>query len=132
MDWFLAWSFVGTLWFVQLCMLLEYSFLIGKKTDYLLCMTIRGEQREDADVKQVVREFNKEFLWMNLVIFVAAGGCFLIALLPAGTGALHVFFLTFWSAALILWEFKVTSKYTNRMYELKISKGWGNPPKQSA
>jgi len=132
MDWMLAWSYVGTLWFVQLCMLLEYKYLVGKKSDYLLCMTIRGEQREDADVEQVVREFNKEFLWMNLVMFVAAGGCFLIALLPAGTGALHVFFLTFWSAALILWEFKVTSKYTNRMYELKISKGWGNPPKQSA
>lgn len=131
MGWMLAWSYVSTLWFVQLCMLLEYKYLVGKKSDYLLCMTIRGEQREDADVEQVVREFNKEFLWMNLVMFVAAGVCFLLALLPVGTGAFYVFFIALWTAALILWEFKVTSKYTNRMYELKISKGWGNPPKQS-
>lgn len=131
MDWFLAWSYAGTLWIVQLCILLEIYYLVGKKSDYLLCMTIRGEQREDSDVKQVVREFNKEFFGMNLIMFVAAGGCFLISLLPAGTGAFHVFFLTFWTAALILWEFRVTSKYTNRMYELKISKGWGNPPKES-
>ncbi len=131
MDWILAWSYAGTLWFVQLCMLLEISYLIGKKSDYLLCMTIRGEQREDEDVKRVVREFKIEFFRMNVVMFLAAGGCFLISLLPAGTGAFHVFYLTLWTTALIVWEFKVTSKYTNRMYELKISKGWGNPPKQS-
>ena len=131
MDWMLAWSHVSLLWFVQLCMLLGYKYLVGKKSDYLLCMTIRGEQREDADVKQVVRAFNKEFLLMNLVMFVTAGGGFLLALLPVGTGVFYVFFIALWSAALILWEFKVTSKYTNRMYELKISKGWGNPPKQS-
>ena len=131
LDWLLAWSHVEMLWFVQLCMLLGYKYLVGKKSDYLLCMTIRGEQREDEDVKQVVREFNKEYLWMNLVLFAAAGGCFLLALLPVGTGAFYMFFIALWSAALILWEFKVTSKYTNRMYELKISKGWGNPPKQS-
>ena len=131
LDWLLAWSHVEMLWFVQLCMLLGYKYLVGKKSDYLLCMTIRGEQREDEDVKQVVREFNKEYLWMNLVLFAAAGGCFLLALLPVGTGAFDMFFIALWSAALILWEFKVTSKYTNRMYELKISKGWGNPPKQS-
>ena len=131
MDWMLAWSYAGTLWFVQLCMLLEISYLIGKNSDYLLCMTIRGEQREDADVKRVVREFKIAFFRMNVVMFLAAGGCFLISLLPAGTGAFHVFFLTLWTTALIVWDFKVTSKYTNRMYELKISKGWGNPPKQS-
>jgi len=131
MDWMLAWSYAGTLWFVQLCMLLEYSFLIGKKSDYLLCMTIRGEQREDADVVRVVREFKIAFFRMNVVMFLAVGGCFLISLLPAGTGAFHVFYLTLWTTALIVWEFKATSKYTNRMYELKISKGWGNPPKQS-
>ena len=63
LDWLLAWSHVEMLWFVQLCMLLGYKYLVGKKSDYLLCMTIRGEQREDEDVKQVVREFNKEYLW---------------------------------------------------------------------
>lgn len=131
MDVMLAFSCVSTLWFVQLCMLLEYKFLVGKKSDYLLCMTIRGEQREDTDVKQVVQAFNKEYFLLNIVMFVAAGGCFLIALLPAGTGSFHLFYLILWTTALILGEFKVTSKYTNRMYELKISKGWGNPPKES-
>lgn len=131
MDWMLAWSYVGTLWVVQLCMLLEISYLVGKKSDYLLCMTIRGEQREDSDVKQVVREFKDELLWMNGVMFVATGGCFLLSLLPVGAGAFHVFYLTFWTTALILWEFKMVKKYTNRMYELKLEKGWGNPPKES-
>ena len=131
MDVMLAFSYVSTLWFVQLCMLLEYKFLVGKKSDYLLCMTIRGEQREDTDVKRVVQAFNKEFFLLNLVLFLATGGFFLIALLPAGTGAFHLFYLTLWTTALIIGEFKVTRKYTNRMYELKISKGWGNPPKQS-
>lgn len=131
MNWMLAWSYVSTMWFVQLCMLLEYSFLVNKKSDYLLCMTIRGEQREDTDVKQVVHEFNKEFFLMNLVMFLAVGGCFLIALLPAGAMSFFMFFLTLWTTALLVWEFKVIGKYTNRMYDLKISKGWGNPPKQS-
>ena len=91
MNWMLAWSYVSTMWFVQLCMLLEYSFLVNKKSDYLLCMTIRGEQREDTDVKQVVHEFNKEFFLMNLVMFLAVGGCFLIALLPAGAMSFFMF-----------------------------------------
>ncbi len=131
MNWALAWFYVGTMWFVQLCLLLEYSFLVGKKKDYLLCMTIRGEQREDTDVKQVASEFKRKFWVMNGVMFVAAGGFFLIALLPIGLASLPIFYMTFWLTALILWECKVVSKYTNHMYELKISKGWGNPPKET-
>lgn len=132
MEWFLAWSNVGTLWFVQLCMLLEYNFLVGNKSDYLLYMSLCGAQRQDADVKQVVKEFRKEFFIWNLLMFLAAGGCFLISLLPAGSVSFQVIYITLWSAALIIGEYKVVKKYTNRMYELKIHKGWGNPPKQSA
>jgi len=131
MEWFLAWSNVGTLWFVQLCMLLEYNFLVGNKSDYLLCMSLCGEQREDTDVKQVVRAFRKEYFVWNFVMFLSAGGCFLLSLLPAGSASFQVIYITLWSAALIIGEYKVVKKYTNRMYELKIHKGWGNPPKQS-
>ena len=130
-DWALAWSFAGTMWFTQLCMLLIYKFLVGKNAEYLLCMTIRGEQREDVDVKQLVQKFKNEYWRMNVVLFIAAGGYFLFSFLPKEINALYMLYFTVLLIALILWEFKVTSKYTNRMYELKISKGWGNPPKQS-
>ena len=128
-DWFLAWNYVGTLWFVQLCMLLDYVFLIGKKSDYLLCMTIRGEQREDVEVMRLVQTFKKEFWLLHGVMFATAGGIFLILLLPAGMASLPVFYITLWCTAVIWWEYKVVSKYSNRMYELKLTKGWGNPPK---
>ena len=130
-DWFLAWNYVGTLWFVQLCMLLDYVFLVGKKSDYLLCMTIRGEQREDPDVKLVLKAFKKKFWRMHGVMFAAAGGFFLIALLPAGVMSLSIFYMTVWITAIIWWEYRVVKKFTNRMYELKLEKGWGNPPKES-
>jgi len=131
MDWMLACTYVSTVWFVQLCMLLEFHCLLGKNSDYLLCMTIRGEQREDADVKQVVKEFQKEFWKMMAELFVASLGFFSISLLPTGSGSPQLFYLTVWMTLLIVMDYKVIRKYTNRMYELKIGKGWGTPPKQS-
>ena len=130
-DWLLAWFYVGTLWFVQLCMLLDYFFLVGRKSDYMLCMTIRGEQRRDADVMRVLCEFKKKYWMMNGVMCVTAAGVFLIVLLPAGLASLPIFYMTFWLTALILLQYKVVRTYTNRMYDLKIEKGWGNPPKES-
>ena len=61
MDLLIAFCYAGTAWFVQLCMLLEYRYIAGKKSEYLLFMTIPGEQREDAEVKELVRRFKKEF-----------------------------------------------------------------------
>ena len=102
MEWFLAWSNVGTLWFVQLCMLLEYNILVGNKSDYLLYMSLCGAQREDADVKQVVKAFRKEFFVWNLVMFLAAGGCFLLSLLPAGSASFQVIYITLYQVAKVL------------------------------
>ena len=65
MDFLLAFSYASTLWFVQLCLLLDLHFITRKKSEYLLFMTIRGEQREDADVVQVVREVKKE-VWIMM------------------------------------------------------------------
>lgn len=131
MDLFLALGYAGTMWFVQLCLLWDIHFLVGKKAEYLLCMTIRGEQREDVDVNRVVREFKKEFWIMMAGLFLATGGFFLLSLLPIGVDALQILYMTLWLTVLIFADYKVITKYTNRMYELKISKGWGNPPKQS-
>lgn len=131
MDWLLAWTYAGTAWFVQLCMLLEIHCLLGKNSEYLLCMTIRGEQREDVDVKRVVRAFRNEFWKMMAVLFAAVVGFFPISLLPTGSGSAQLFYLLAWTTALIVMDYKVINKYTNRMYELKISKGWGTLPKQS-
>ncbi|MBQ8798249.1 MAG: hypothetical protein IJZ55_01635 [Lachnospiraceae bacterium] len=131
MDWILAFSYAGTMWFTQLCLLLDIFFIVGKKRDYLLFMTIREEQREDEDVKQVVREFKKSFWMMMGGMFAATGVFFLIPLLPAGDLALQTIYMTLWCTALIWWDYKVIKKYANRMYDLKIEKGWGTAVKKS-
>ena len=131
MDLLLAFCYAGTAWFAQLCMLFEYRFIVGKKSEYLLFMTIPGEQREDAEVKELVRRFKKEFWAWMAGLFAAIGGFFLILLLPAGVESSQLMYLIVWCTVLIVADYKVIKKYANRMYELKIKKGWGNPPKQS-
>ncbi len=134
MDWELtmALSIAGTAWFVQLCMLWDAMVLISKKSDYVLCMSIRGEQREDEDVVRIVGAYKKELWKWTGILFVATGGHFLLPLLPFGVDALQFLYMTLWCTAVIFVDFKVIKKYTNRMYELKLQKGWGNPPKTGA
>ncbi len=132
MNFLIALCYVGTAWFIQLCMLWEYHFLVGKNAEYCLFMTIRGEQRKDADVVQVIEAFKKEFWKAMAVLFVTAGGFFLLALLPAGEASLSLLYMTGWTTALFVVISKIVKKYTNRMYELKISKGWATPLKKPA
>ncbi len=132
MNWDLAMalSYAGTGWFVQLCVLWSAFVLIGKKSDYVLCMSIRGEQRQDEDVVRLVGAYKKElWKWMGL-LFLATGGHFLLPLLPCGVDALQVLYMTLWCTAVIYVEYKVINKYTNRMYELKLQKGWGKPARE--
>ena len=131
MDFLLAFSYASTLWFVQLCLLLDLHFITRKKSEYLLFMTIRGEQREDADVVQVVREVKKEVWIMMAVMFAATGVFFLLPLLRKGELSLSTIYMTLWCTVLILWDFKIIKKYTNRMYDLKTEKGWQTPVKKS-
>ncbi len=127
----LALFMAGTAWFVQLCMMWGTSFLTKKKSDYLLFMTIRGEQREDVDVERLVKAFKKEYnLWM-LVTFLATAVHFIIVLLPFSVDSLQMLYFCIWCTVAILGDFMVTQKYTNRMYELKLSKGWGKTSTQS-
>lgn len=134
MNWNLtmALSIAGTAWFVQLCMLWDAFVLIGKKSDYVLCMSIRGEQRQDGDVVRLVGEYKKElWKWMGL-LFLATGGHFLLTLLPFGVDALQFLYMTLWCTALIYVDYRIIKKYTNRMYELKLQKGWGKPAKEKS
>lgn len=131
MDLFLAFSYASTLWFVQLCLLLDLYFITRKKSDYLLFMTIRGEQREDADVLQLIRTFKKEFWVMMAGMFAATGVFFLLPLLREGELSLSMIYMTLWGTALIWWDYKVIKKYTNRMYDLKTEKGWQTPVKKA-
>jgi len=131
MNYWIAFSYAVTAWFIQLCMLWEYHFLVGKKAEYLLCMTIRGERREDADVVRLVQAFKKEFWKAMAVLFVTAGGFFLLAWLPAGAASLSLFYMIGWTTALFVVMYKVVKKYANNMFELKLSKGWGKAPKES-
>ena len=131
MNWMIAFFYMGTTWIIQLCVLWEYHFLVGKKAEYLLYMTIRGEKREDEDVVQLVQAFKKEFWRGMAVLLVTAGGFFLLALLPVGVASIMLFYMTGWTTALFFVIYKVVKKYANRMYELKISKGWGRVPKES-
>lgn len=131
MNFWIAFSYAVTAWFIQLCMLWEYHFLVGKKAEYLLCMTIRGERREDADVVRLVQAFKKEFWKAMAVLFVTAGGFFLLAWLPAGAASLSLFYMIGWTTALFVVMYKVVKKYANNMFELKLSKGWGKAPKES-
>ena len=134
MNWDLAMalSYAGTEWFVQLCMLWAAFVLVGKKSDYVLCMSIRGEQRQDEDVIRLVGAYKKElWKWMGL-LFPATGGHFLLPLLPVGVDSLQVLYMTLWCTAVIYVDYRVIKKYTNRMYELKLQKGWGKPPKAGA
>lgn len=131
MEFWLAFTFASTMWFVQLCLLLDLHFVTGKKSDYLLYMTIRGEQREDADVLRLVKGFKKEFWIMMAGMFAATGGFFLFPLLPAGELSLQMIYMTLWCTALIWWDYKVIKKYANLMYDLKIGKGWQIPVKKA-
>ena len=131
MDFLLAFSYASTLWFVQLCLLLDLHFITRKKSEYLLFMTIRGEQREDADVVQVVKGVKKEVWIMMAVMFATTGVFFLLPLLRKGELSLSTIYMTLWCTALIWWDFKIIKKYTNRMYDLKIEKGWQTPVKKS-
>lgn len=125
----MALCYAGTAWFVQLCMLWGAFVLISKKSDYVLCMSIRGEQREDTDVVRIVGAYKKELWKWTGIFFLATGGHFLLLLLPFGVDSFQVLYMTLWCTALIYMDSKVTKKYANRMYELKLQKGWGNPPK---
>lgn len=131
MNWdvVMALSYAGTAWFVQLCMLWAACVLIRKKSDYVLCMSIRGEQREDEDVVRLVGAYKKELWKWMWILFLATGGHFVLTLLPFGVDSFHVLYITLWSTALIFTDYKITKKYASRMYELKLQKGWGNPPK---
>lgn len=131
MDFILAFSYAATMWFAQLCLVLDVHFIAGKKAKYLLYMTISEEQREDRDVQQVVKAFKKEFWRMMAVMFATTGVFFLIPFLPGGDLALQTIYMTLWCTALLWWDYKVIRKYANRMYELKIGKGWGMPVKKS-
>ena len=134
MNWdiVMALSYAGTAWFVQLCVLWAAFVLISKKSDYVICMSVRGEQREDADVVRIVTEYKKElWKWMG-IFFLATGGHFLLLLLPFGVDSFQVLYMTMWCTALIFVDYKVIKKYANCMYELKLQKGWGNPPKAGA
>lgn len=134
MNWDLtmALSIAGTAWFVQLCMLWDALVLIGKKSDYVLCMSIRGEQRQDEDVIRIVGAYKKDiWKWMG-ILFLATGVHFLLPLLPFGVDALQFLYMTLWCTVVIFVDFKVIKKYTNQMYELKLQKGWGNPPKEKS
>lgn len=131
MDFLLAFSYASTLWFVQLCLLLDLHFITRRKSEYLLFMTIRGEQREDGDVLRVVKAFKKEVWSVMAGMFVATGIFFLLPLLRRGELSLSTIYMTLWCTALIWWDFRVLKKYTNRMYELKIEKGWQTPVKKA-
>lgn len=129
-DMIIALIYVGTEWFMQLCLLWGVHFLVGKKSEYVLLMNIQGEQRADADVLGTVQAFKKEERrWMG-IFFVTALGHLLITLLPFGTNALTLLYCTLWCTALLIMDYKVIKKYTNRMYEIKIEKGWGEPVKE--
>ena len=53
MNWDIAMSlcYASTEWFVLAAVLLDALVLIRKKSDYVLCMNIRGEQREDGNCR---------------------------------------------------------------------------------
>ena len=131
MDFLLAFSYASTLWFVQLCLLFDLYFITRKKSEYLIFMTIRGEQREDVDVVQVVKGLKKEVWVMMAVMFVATGVFFLLPLLRKGELSLSIIYMTLWCTALIWWDFKIIKKYANRMYDLKLNKGWQTPVKKT-
>ena len=134
MNWEIATalSYAGTAWFVQLCLLWDAFVLISKKSDYVLCMSIGGEQRKDADVERIIGEFKREvWKWMG-IFFLATGGHFILLLFPFGVDSFQVLYMTLWCTGVIFADYKLIKKYANRMYELKLQKGWGTPPRIGA
>ncbi|MGN1084854.1 MAG: PH domain-containing protein [Lachnospiraceae bacterium] len=123
----LAVSYMSCIWFVGACILWSDWLLIRKKSDYVLYMTIRGERREDEDVKRIVKEY-KAAVWKFMAfIFVLSLGCFLWGTLSS----LQVWYLTACLTVVILGDYRVIKKYVGKMYELKKEKGWCNPQKQA-
>lgn len=134
MKWDIVMSlcYASTEWFVLAAVLLDALVLIRKKSDYVLCMNIRGEQREDAEVVKLIGEYKKElWKWMGICL-LASGIHFLLPLLPFGVDSFQMLYVTLWGTAVIFVDYKLIKKYANRMYELKLQKGWGNPPKAGA
>lgn len=132
METVMAFFYVGTAWFCLFCVLFECHLLVRKKSEYLLFMTIRGAQREDAEVKWLVRAFKKEALLWAAGLFAATGAFFLLSILPVGRDAAQICYFSLWVCGLLLAEYGVVRKYANRMYTLKINKGWGTPPRQES
>lgn len=132
METVMAFFYAGTAWFCLFCVLFECHLLVRKKAEYLLFMTIRGAQREDAEVKWLVRAFKKEALLWAAGLFAATGVFFLLSLLPVGRDSAQICYFSLWVCGLLLAEYGVVRKYANRMYTLKINKGWGMPPRQGS
>lgn len=131
MGLFLAISYGACAWFVQLCLLFDIHFIVGKKADYLLFMSIHGEQREDEDVQNIVKQFKKAFGGMMIHMFFAVGIFFLLLLIPNAVASLSYFYLILWCTVLIWADYKIVKTYANRMYELKKSKGWSTPVRKT-
>lgn len=123
----LAVCYIGCVWFIEACLLLGDWMIIRKKSDYVLYMTIRGEQRKDADVVRIVKEY-KAALWKFAVLLFAASAGFLAF---GGYASYHIWYLTVWTTGAILGDYRMIKKYTGKMYRLKQEKGWCEPSKQT-
>lgn len=123
----LAVTYIVTALVVEAAILLGDLMVIRKRSDYLLYMTIRGEQRDDPEVVRLVKQY-KAALWrFAVVIFVLSFGFFLCG----EYASFAILYLTAWCTAAILGDYRLVKRYAGRMYELKKEKGWCRPVKQT-
>lgn len=119
--------YVGTLWIVLLCVVWEGCLVVSPKNEYFLSMKISKEQRTDAKVQRLAEEYRKAKRLLHLAALVLS----FLPLLFTDIGSLQVFYMTVWCTALLFGEYKIIKNFTNRMYELKVKKGWTNPDKKT-
>ncbi|MCH5272409.1 MAG: hypothetical protein J1E35_01925 [Lachnospiraceae bacterium] len=114
------------IWFCGGCLLLANWMAIRKKSEYLLYMAISAEQREDADVVQLVKEY-KTALWKFIaVLFVSSFGFFLCGEYVS----IQLWYMCAWFVVAIMGDYKLVKKYAGKMYDLKKEKGWCLPSRQ--
>ncbi len=123
----LAISYIAVALTIEMAFLLEALLIIRKKSDYLLYMTIRGEQRNDPEVVRLVKQYKAELWKFAIGLFGLSFGFFLCGEYMS----FGILYLTAWCTAAILGEYKLIKKYAGRMYELKKEKGWCQPVKQT-
>jgi len=115
--------FFGTYLFCLLCICFGSLLVTRKNGEYYLYMTLDAEQRKDAEVVAVAHNYRRTML----LYFIGGTVTAAVSILIGYLASLQILYLAIWCTAAFLTIYRINKHYANRMYALKLSKGWGRP-----